>query len=431
MKGPEPPELRDRDGGPSRRQTLAVAAASLVAAGSNFVLMYIGSRTLPAEEGTEFLAFWSLLTGIFGVISGVQNEVTRGVGQVGRGRPRGTRAIAPAVVVGTMVAIILSLFSPAIVSRVVPLSGSSGVVALLLTTIGYSIYVTLVGALAGHNWWSHYAALLASEVVLRVTLLVSVLMLGASLGGYELAACGATGVTVLYLLFSKKSRLAIVSRTDTPFVRSLSKYLLAMVSTTGTAVLITAYGAILKAVAAGTDPLELGGLILTVSLTRAPIMIPLTAFTGVAISYFLQHRDRPVAAVMRPSLVLLVVGAAGGALAWFVGPWIVRFFNSGYDVPPWVFGALTFSSSFIAILTLFGTVVLALDNHLAYAFGWALAAVVSVVILFAPGELSLRVVCSMSIGPLSGVVGLMIWLATNTKAVTGRVSQPSPPPDVR
>ncbi|MCT2976018.1 hypothetical protein [Propionibacterium freudenreichii] len=397
--------------GLTRRNASGVAIASLVAALSNFVLMFVGTRTLSDAAGTEFLAFWSLLTGLFGVISGVQNETTRTVGAVVQGRPPGVRALWPALIVGAGVAVVVAALSPVIARRVVPLSASTAVPALIVIAVAYAAYVTLVGAFGGRGWWSHYAGLLCAEVGLRMALVVAVFVAGASLAGYELACVGATAVLVIYLVASPRARRAMASFADAGLGAMVRKHALAVVSTTSTAILVTAYGAVLKAFAHGVDPLLLGGLILAVSLTRAPIMIPLTSFTGVAIKLFLQRRDAPFAAMAKPFWALLALGVVGGAAAWFVGPWFVGFFNPGYQIAGWVFAALTFSSAFMAILTLLGTMVLALDAHVVYSVGWLVASAIALVILATPIALATRVVLSLSCGPLVGAAVMVTWLA--------------------
>lgn len=394
---------------------MAVAGASVVAAISNFVLMFIGTRTLPDAEGTEFLAFWSLLTGMFGILSGIQNETVRAVGAVAGGREPGTRAIWPALLCGGVVAVLIAAAGIPIATRVVPLSASVALPALVIVTVGYAAYVTLVGSFGGRGWWYHYAGLLTGEVMLRVGLLVAVLLTGAVLGRYELAAVGATSILVVSLVCSPRARTAMGSRTDRGFGAMVRTYSLAMVSTASTALLITAYGAIVQAVGHGADPLIVGGLILAVSLTRAPIMIPLTAFTGVAIRIFLEHRNNPLQALSKPAAVLLGLGIVGGAAAWFVGPWFVPLFNAGYQIPGWVFGLLTFSSAFMAILTLLGTVVLALDAHGVYATGWLSASAVAIGILLMPLSLTVRVVASLAIGPVIGAAVMLAWVVWHAR----------------
>ena len=405
------------DSGLSHRSASGVAAASLVAALSNFVIMFIATRTLPAAAGTEFLAFWSLLTGMFGVVSGVQNETTRAVGAVLGGRSPGVRALAPAMITGVIVAAIVLILSPLIAHRIVPLSASITLPTLVITTIVYAAYVTLVGSFGGHGWWTQYASLLCSEVVLRMLLMGTVLVMGAYLGGYVLACSCATAILFVFLGLSRRARQAFASRADAGLGEMVRKNLLAVLSTSCTAILITAYGAILKGVAHNTDPLLLGGLILAVSLTRAPIMIPLTAFTGVAIKIFLGHREAPLRAVLKPIAALLALGLVGGAAAWLVGPWFVPLFNPDYHIAGWVFGFLTFSSAFMAILTLLGTLVLALDAHVIYALGWLIASAVAIAILLSGISLSLRVVLSLGFGPIVGGTVMVVWLASYAHAV--------------
>ncbi|WP_347348871.1 hypothetical protein [Nigerium sp.] len=408
----------------TRRQAGLVAFASVLAAASNFVLMFAGTRTLSSEAATEYLAFWSLLTGMFGVVSGVQNESTRAVGAVAQGRAAGVRMIAPALAVGGIVAAAIVLFSPVLAARVVPLSASVALPALVLVTVAYAAYVTLVGSFGGRGWWTHYAALMGGEVVWRMALVGAAVAWGATLGRLELALAGATTILLIFLA-APRSRSAITSRADAGFRRILRQCGLAVLSTSCTALLITAYPAILKAANHGDDALLLGGLMLAISLTRAPILMPLTAFQGVAIRTFLEHRDAPLRALAKPAGALLALGLVGGAAAWFVGPWFLPLFGQPYPIPGWVFFALTFSSAFMGILTLLGTLVLALDAHLVYAGGWLAASVVALGLLVGPFDLTLRAVSSLALGPLGGCAVMLAWLMWSAR--TGQPSRKTTP----
>lgn len=401
--------------GLTRRTSVALAGAAGLAAVSSFVIMFIGSHTLPAAEGTEFLAFFSLLTGIFGVVSGVQNEATRSIGSVAQGRSPQVRVIYPALATGVWIAVLVALFSPLFVNHIIPISGGRILPILVAEVVLYSGYVCLVGSLSGRARWGYFAALQCSEVSSRMLFMVMVLIAGGGLLGYEGAAIAATLVLFVFLLVSRKSRSAFLSRADGGFWLTMRRNGLAVFSTSCTAVLVTAYGALLKAFAHGEDPLLVGGLILAVSLTRAPIMLPLTSFTGVAIKIFLAHRDAPLRAIAKPTLALLALGLVGAIAAWWVGPWFVPLFNPGYDIPGWVFAVLTFSSAFMAILTLLGTLVLAMDAHGIYAAGWLVASLAALLILASPLALTLRVALSLSCGPLLGAVLMVGWLIVTSR----------------
>ena len=56
-----------------------VGVASIVAAGSAFIAMFVAARVLGLESAgaADFLVFWSFLFGMYGIVGGIQNEITR------------------------------------------------------------------------------------------------------------------------------------------------------------------------------------------------------------------------------------------------------------------------------------------------------------------------------------------------------------------
>jgi O-antigen/teichoic acid export membrane protein len=133
-------------------------------------------------------------------------------------------------------------------------------------------------------------------------------------------------------------------------------------------------------------------------------MIPLQAFQSVLISSFVAPGDASgLRRLTRPVGLLLAVGVAGGVLAAWLGPAIMRVFGPGYTVPALTMGLLTFGAALMAVLTLTGTFCLARSAHRSYAVGWLGATAGSFLVLLAPWGLETRVVVSLLVGPLVGI----------------------------
>ena len=54
-----------------------------------------------------------------------------------------------------------------------------------------------------------------------------------------------------------------------------------------------------------------GIVILAVTLTRAPLLVPLTAMQGNLIAYFVDHRSARLRALLLPAAVVVGLGALG------------------------------------------------------------------------------------------------------------------------
>jgi len=86
-------------------------------------------------------------------------------------------------------------------------------------------------------------------------------------------------------------------------------------------------------------------LLLAISLTRTPLLIPLNAYQGVAIAHFIAERGRGIAVLLRPACAILAVGALGSAAAYLIGPFIMTaFFGPDYPVDRRLLAGLTLAA---------------------------------------------------------------------------------------
>jgi NADH:ubiquinone oxidoreductase subunit 6 (subunit J) len=81
-----------------------------------------------------------------------------------------------------------------------------------------------------------------------------------------------------------------------------------------------------------------------------------------------------------------------------------------YALPGQVLAGLTFAAALLALLTLTGALTLALGKHGWYSFGWVLATLCSLAILFLPLPIEMRAILSLTVGPVVGVVVHLVAL---------------------
>ena len=67
-----------------------------------------------------------------------------------------------------------------------------------------------------------------------------------------------------------------------------------------------------------------GVVILAVTLTRAPLLVPLTAMQGNLIAHFVDQRTERLRALVGPAVVVTGLGLLGVLLAGVFGPWLLR-----------------------------------------------------------------------------------------------------------
>lgn len=393
--------------GVSSRAARSVAIAGAVVALSGFLVQAVATGLLTETETAQFLTYWSMLFAAAGIVGGVQHEITRSVAAVSHRpdgvdpAPPGARVLPVALGLGVLVAAVLALSSGWWGSRIVPTGTATAVALILVGTVAFSGHAAVVGALAGEGRWSLYSRVVGAEALVRLGAVGGVIAMGATLLGYEIASAVAMFTWLLAALLSRRVRSVLLVRADAPLgvlVRRCSHALVAAVSMT---VLVVGYPVLLGLT---TSPAEYAGsaaLLLGLSLTRAPLLLPINAFQGMAIHYFVGAGDARLRALFRLLALVLAAGVLGAGLAWAVGPWLLHVITTR-ELGGGMLAALTFAAAMLAGLTLSGTVTIAVGRHRDYSIGWLVATVTAVAILLLPLPLEPRLVMSLVLGPLLG-----------------------------
>ncbi|MDO5751458.1 hypothetical protein [Arthrobacter sp.] len=316
----------------------------------------------------------------------------------------GAPVLPVSLLIGAAAALFLALSSPVWMPALIPGAPPLLWLGIALSVLLYSGHIGLAGATAGLERWGTYSSLAATEAIVRLLVMALAAFLGGSLFGLEFGALSGTLVWFYFAAFTSGGRNALRARADVGVLAYVVRCGLAMATAASTAVLITGFPAVIKVAATPADFAVAAPLLLAVSLTRAPIMIPLQAFQGVVMTSLI-HSQRPAVQVLvKPFAAILALGMVGGILAAVVGPYIMLIFGPDYSVDGWLLGALTFAAAFLAILTLTGTAAMARGLHRLYLSGWVVATAASVAILFIPGPLDQTVVVSLFVGPIIGAV---------------------------
>ena len=423
----------------NRYQSLALLGSSVLAAASTLVVTMIAQRALTGSELTEFLLFWSALFTVTGVITGLQPEITRAVGTArthaaadgvasahpasdGTPAPQGARVVTVAAALGAVAGALVLVSSPLWAGQQIPHSAAVGVTVMAVGVFLYALQATISGVAAGEDRWYLFATVGGLESAGRLLLMLAVALLIPSLAGLEVATVIPMGLWLILALVTFSGRRLWVARADVPAGRLTVNILWSFLSSAAAAMLMMGFPNVLKASgAAESEPVVLGTLILAISITRSPIMIPLQAFQGVAVSAFLKQRHRPVAAFVKPAAAVVAVGAVGALAAYLVGPLLFRLIyppaagtESAYEAAAsgLSLGALVFASALLALMTLSGNMALAVNQHRIYLAGWVVAAVVTLGLAFLlPAPLVPRAVVALAVGPVCGFVVHMVGVS--------------------
>lgn len=427
--GEQPSQETQPSGTVTRYQSLALLGSSLLAAVSTLVVTMIAQRALNGSELTEFLLFWAALFTVTGIITGIQPEITRAVGtartqtvSADGSAPQGTRVVTVTAALGAIAGALVLVSSPLWAGQQIPHSAAVGVTVMAVGVFLYALQATMSGVTAGEDRWYLFAAVGGLESAGRLILMFAAALMIPSLTGLEAATVVPMGLWLILALVTVSGRRLWVARADVPARRLTTNILWSFLSSAAAAVLMMGFPNVLKASgAAESEPVVLGTLILAISITRSPIMIPLQAFQGVAVSAFLKQRHRPVAAFIKPAAAVVAVGATGALAAYLLGPLLFRLIyppaagaESAYEAAASgvTLGALVFASALLALMTLSGNMALAVNQHRIYLAGWVVAAAVTLSLAFLiPAPLVPRAIVALAVGPVCGFVVHMVGVS--------------------
>ena len=385
-----------------------LSLATIFAAASGFVVMWIASWALDAEHGyNSFLAYWGLFFACTGLIDGITHETTRAVAASRETQARGSaNPWKLGAAIGVALAAVVLLVGLFAMGRIVPTHPGTATGLLAFGLLSYAFQAVLSGILSGSGLWNRYAALVALDSGVRLVLAVVVWALGGGLVEFlAITVIGALSWAGVLALTPVRVQLDVDRGA---FVRRVGS---AMVASGASAALITGFPtAASAAFPAATAGAAVAAINNAVMLTRAPVLVPLQRFQSALVVRFVERRDTVYRALAAPVGAIMGVGLVGFAAAWLIGPWILRVaYKPELFVDGLTLGLLTFASAFMGMLMITGVAVLALERHAFYVAGWLAATATAFAVLFlAPWGVATTVVVALFAGP---IVGALVHLA--------------------
>ena len=410
--------------GPIARASMArVGTATVLTALCGYAVVYLAARDLAPAGFSVFAVFWGAFGLVTGAANGLLQETTREVRAAGyenRAESRAgvlpgrrTHPLRVAGMVGIGAALAIAGSSPLWSGRVFAEAHCLSVGLLSVGLAGFCVHATLLGMLAGTNHWTQYGALMVTDAVIRVAVAVATFVIGWGLVGFLWATVAGAVAWLIMIVASPTTRSA--ARLLTPggtatFLRGAAH---SITAAGASAILVMGFPVLLKATSNQLGA-EGGVVILAVTLTRAPLLVPLTAMQGNLIAHFVDERTARLRALIAPAALVGGIGALGVLAAGLVGPWLLRVgFGPDYHAAGALLAWLTAAAVAIAMLTLTGAATVAAAMHRTYALGWVGATVASALLLLLPLPLETRTVVALLCGPL---VGIAVHLAALSRA---------------
>ncbi|MDR1766937.1 MAG: hypothetical protein LBR32_00620 [Propionibacteriaceae bacterium] len=370
------------------------------------VALLVAAIRLPLEDTSRFTFFWAVLFCVFGVLNGLALETTRAVTSArsqacASGWPVGRVLAAAMVFVGVVCAATAPAWRLALPAMDGSLSWLTSL-AVVVGVTGFAGHTTFASALAGNALWRLYSLTVVAESAVRLVLILAAAWLGGGLIGLAFATVAAEYAWIGVAALSRDARHALSAHTDAGprlFWRRVGS---ATAGQAASAILVVGFPWLLGLTSTRAVALTAAPLTMSVTLTRAPLMVPLNAFQNVAVAHFSQARGGRLGAAGRIFGLVCAVGIAGAGLAWLIGPWLLRLIGPGYVIDQATMAGLTLGATSLAILTLTGVLCQASALYRVYVTGWVTAAAVAVGALLLPLALAPRAVAALLAGPLIG-----------------------------
>ena len=393
--------------GPVARGSVArVGTATALTALCGYLVIYLAARDLAPGGFSVFGVFWGAVGLVTGAAFGLLQEATREVRAVqymATAPATRTHPLRVAAMIGVAAAVVIAGSSPLWSGRVFADDRWLSVGLLSVGLIGFCAHATLMGMLAGTDRWTQYGALMTTDSVIRVTVAAVTFVSAWGLSGYLWATAAGAAAWLIMLAVSPATRAA--ARLLTPgstatFLRGAAH---SMTAAGASAILVMGFPVLLKLTSTQLGA-QGGVIILAVMLTRAPLLVPLTAMQGNLVAHFVDQRSDRVRALIAPAAIIAGIGAVGVVAAGLVGPWLLRVaFGPQYQASGALLAWLTAAAVSIAMLTLTGAGAVAAALHRAYSLGWVGATVASGLLLLLPLSLQTRTVVALLCGPLVGI----------------------------
>lgn len=398
----------------ARQSVVWMLAGTVLTGVAGYLALWLTARTVGAAEYAPFGVFWSALFLVVGVLFGLQQEATRVVVSADATDAEPARRPSSlwifAAVAGLLVVVVLLatavLWAPAAL-------GAEAVLAVQVAVgSGLSAIVAVAsGMLAGRQRWRVLGIVIAADGLLRLGCVGLVLAISPEPGPLAWAVV-APYVLVVGGLFAIGGRRFIRDgRIGLPYRRLAANAAQTVVAASATAVLINGFPLVLSLVARDLEPALLGALIFAITLTRAPLLVPLMALQSYLVTAFTLRRVEERGLLVRWLAIVSAGAVVIAAIVWLAGEWALDVFvGPDFALPAVLLAALVLAAGCIGALCVSGPAVLARGLHAAYAIGWVLASVATVLLLLVPGPIEVMIPVALAAGPLLGVAVHLVLL---------------------
>jgi len=400
----------------------AVGVAGVFSAVVGMASLLIAARVLSIADNSRFSVFWAVLFFGYAVVTGLAVETTRAISSSSEDvQPESSRPKVVSLMVPILLAILLitGLTLPAW-RMAVPafgphddwLLGS----ALVSGVTGFAGQSIAAGALAGAERLGIYATMLFAQAGWRLAIMLVVGLSHPTVVALAFACVSAELVWIVVLLPNAVVRKVLIQTVSESRRQFAQRSALAMIGLGVSSVLVVGFPWLLDLTTPAASLLGAAPLMLAISLTRAPIMVPISALYNVVIAHFIRVKARRSRTMTVMLTSIAAIGLVGAVLAWLIGPWLLHLLRADYVLPGLTLSYLTLGAMCTAMVTITGMVCQSSARYFHYLVGWFVAVVVAVAMLCIPLPIGTRAVLALIVGPVCGMITHLafIWRFRDT-----------------
>ena len=394
-----------------------ILIATAVSGIASYVVTWLVPRQVGFAHYAPFAVFWSFLYLVVGTLSGIQQEVTRATAPVSTASGQAHRARNFAVVAGLVVFVLVIATAPAWAQSTFADAEWSLVWPLAVGTSSYVFVAVLAGSLYGLSRWLPLAMMMTTDAILRLAAVSIVLIFTKDVVALAWAvALPFPGAILLLWLFIRRS---VAGRTamDVGYGALTWNVARTIVAAASMSAMVSGFPFLLSVTSAGQPPALVGLFILSITLTRAPLIVVTMSLQSYFVVTFRSRATRFRREFLKLQAIVAVAGVVFAALGWAIGPAVFGILFPGQALPDgWFIAVLVASSALVGALCISAPAVLARSQHLVYSAGWVLAAMVTIIALLLPFDFTTRTVISLLVGPAVGLVVHAIYLTRAHRA---------------
>lgn len=406
------------------RGLLYILAATAISGAFAYLIQIVAPRLLP--DATSYLAFsvfWLTLFLFGSAIAGVQQEVTRATHpaeQTTKPTPLRRFLLGGAAVLGAAAAGLSVLLGPVAFGAAPFWMGLSFALGL----VGYFGFAVFGGVLYGLSRWTAIATLMIVDAALRGIAVTIGFIVGAPPGVLAALVALPFGITAVLLWFPMSRSVIGKIAVDVSLKRLAVNSASTIVAAASTAVMVTGLPLLLRTALPDENATTLASLTMAITLTRAPLIIPLIALQSFLIVDFRSARSHVWRRVGIYGSALIGLTALLAAAAWAWGPAVIEWISDGrYGVSSLIMATVVASAGLVALMCLTGPALLSETRHTLFVLGWVVAAGATVMMLALPLPSIERTLAALLVGPTLGLLVHLLSIRSG-RPRAGRASKP-------